>query len=178
MWTKRTAKSSGKSVMNAADIDRINKEKDERLKLAQQAASEANNTSRTTSGQLLLIAGAILTFSASVISSNTIITHLSWGWRHILIVSWAIFALSALFGLLGLFIDYYFFRRWNTYQFSVAEELTKGTPSPTKIKDTLSKLDSKKPASSSPLWPLIIQTLLIIVGVIMFLLVISHAVLN
>jgi hypothetical protein len=164
--------------MSPTVTDRINKEKDERQELAHKAGSEANITARTTSGQLLLIAGAILTFSASVISSGTIISRLSWNWKHVLVYSWLIFALSALFGIYGLLRDYYFFGNWNKYQIKFASELTKGLPKSTKITDVSKKMHSEKPNSSSPIWPLLIQTILIIVGVIVFLLVISHAVLT
>lgn len=156
--------------MTKQETDYRNKEKNARQDLANAASQEANTTSRTTSGQLLLIAGAILTFSASVMSSSYA-AHLSLGWDKALILSWVLFALSALLGIIGLFIDYSFFRKWQTYHFAVAESISESIGP-----DEAAEINKdKKPKRESPLWPLIAQSILIVIAVTIFIVVISRA---
>jgi hypothetical protein len=161
-------------------MDKVNNEKDKRQDLAFKAGDEANVTSRVTSGQLVLIAGAVLTFSASVISSNVIISTLSHSWKLILIWSWILFAGSVFAGLVGLVIDYRFFLRWHDYHQDVAEELGSGRYSDKNFRNAVAVVQARTglPKKSSTLWPLIIQGVLIVLATTLFLAVISHAVLN
>lgn len=156
-----------------SEIDRRNKEKNARLDLSQQAGQEANTTSRTTSGQLLLVAGAILTFSSSVLTSSYT-SHLSYGWKKLLVCSWILFAISALLGVVSLFIDYYYFRKWHRYHFAVGSTISNSV-SPEQAVD-MNK--NKKPKNESSLWPLIVQSILIVIAAALFIMIISHAVLT
>jgi uncharacterized membrane protein SirB2 len=156
------------------DIAYMDKEKDARLELANEAGTEANETSRVTSGQLLLIAGAILTFSSSVMSNTNSIKHLSHGWKIALISSWVVFAVSALASILSLLSDYFFFKKWHDYQFAVGLSIHDGLD-PDAAAD---KHKSQKPSGASPIWPLIVQSLLIFSGITLFIIVIAHMLLS
>jgi uncharacterized membrane protein SirB2 len=160
--------------MASNNIEHRNKEKDARLELAHEAGREANEVSRVTSGQLLLIAGAILTFSSSVMSNADSIKHLSHGWKMALIISWIIFAASALVSILSLFSDYFFFGKWHKYQFAVGLSIHDGLDPDAAAK----KHEADKPNGTSPIWPLVVQSLLIFSGITLFIIVIAHMLLS
>ena len=142
--------------------------------MATKAGQEANETSRVTSGQLLLIAGAILTFSASVMSNSQAVTQLSHGWKIRLILSWILFATSALVSIISLITDYYFFKGWNKYNLSVAKAITKKRDYDEAIDSNIDII----PRETSPIWPLLLQLCLIFSGMVLFLEVISHILLS
>ncbi|GGW15193.1 hypothetical protein GCM10018980_39960 [Streptomyces capoamus] len=156
------------------DVTYRNKEKNARLELAHKAALEANTVSRTTSGQLLLIAGAILTFSSAALSNTSLLINLSFSWKLCVIMSWGFFAASALVSILSLFRDYRFFVSWKTYHFKVSGRIADGdTPS-----GAVDALRSQLPKDETPMWPLYLQACLIFLGLLMLLSVIAHSLLT
>jgi len=153
----------------------INNEKDEYLKNETTAANEANITARALSGQLLLVAGAILTFSSAIISSQNTLSNLSYGWRGVLIGAWVLLALSAVAGMCQVLIDFKFFIKWRKYNHSVAEELVTGKYVSTNINEALKKY--VKPPESSISSAMILQGFFLGLGIALFIVVISHALL-
>lgn len=158
------------------EVGYINNEKDAYLRNEDNASSEANITARTLSGQLLLVSGAILTFSSAMIGSQSITSSLTYGWKKILIWSWVLLATSAAAGILQVWFDYRFFRKWKKYNHSVAEELVTGKYISTNINKAKAKFD--KPKDSSESYAMVAQGLFLVIGITVFLTVVSHILLS
>ncbi len=164
--------------MNAIEIEKaqveakfINHEMNEHQKLAVDAGAEANETQRMLAGQLILIAGTVITVSAVFLNTdhgNTLGLHS----KALLIGSWIAFAVSISSGILGLVLDSEFFVSWQKYHFGIAVEL--GTSKYTSL--TIQKARNKNPLpkARSPVWPLYGQIGLLALGGLTFLALIIH----
>lgn len=157
--------------MSPSDIAHRNKEKDAHLDLADKAAMEANTTSRTISGQLLLIAGAILTFSAAVLSSTSLTTSLPELWKGCIVASWILFGTSAFISILDLLNGYRFFRAWQKYHFAVAEKIAEDSMP----NEAIEALRGKKPEPATSMYLIYAQVVLIFAGLVLLLMAISHS---
>lgn len=170
--------SVSKEVIEQAqrEADYINNEKDAYLQNEDKASAEANTTARTLSGQLLLVSGAILTFSSVMLGSQNTTAALSLGWKRALICSWVLLAISAAAGIMQVWIDYRFFRKWKTYNHSIALELVTGKYISANIAEAKKKF--KKPEETSKSVAMIAQGGLLVIGVTIFIAVVSHVLLS
>jgi|GEM_PF-4955688 len=155
-----------------AEAQYVNNEKDQYLDSATHAGDQANVTSRTLSGQLLLISGAILTFSSAIIGGDSIVSKLSGDWKAALIVAWILLVLSAASGIGQIYSDRNFFVLWHKYNSDIAKELGTGKYNSSNIKDAINKFKKPKEASDSHL--LTMQVRLLVVGIVLFLIVVAH----
>jgi ABC-type Fe3+ transport system permease subunit len=173
-----TTPSTSRDLIERAqfEADYINNEKDAYLNNEDSAASEANTTARTLSGQLILISGAILTFSSVMIGSQSTTAKLSHSWREKLIISWVLLLLSACAGILQVWIDYRFFRKWKKYNHSIAVELVSGKYISTNVNEAKAKFN--KPNENSKSYAMAAQGLLLILGITIFLITVSHLLLS
>lgn len=154
------------------EADYINHEKEEFLKSSGTAALQANETFRTLSGQLILIAGTIITVSAAFLttdSSKMLVGHYA---KFLLIAAWVLFGSSIVSGIVSLYSDANFFVSWQKYHFNLAKELGSGKYT----SKTINKIydEHERPRDRGYLIPLYIQFVLMGLGGLLFMILIIH----
>ncbi len=157
--------------MTIEEVKFINGEKNARLELASAAIAGNNETQRQLAGQLILVAGTIITVGSIFLGPDR---SKSFGYHSELafLVSLALFVLSIVAGIVGFIYDANFFKEWHGYHYKIAERLGTGKYTSSNIKDVEKGL--KHPKKSSPRWPLYAQITFISLGGLFFLLLIVH----
>jgi len=156
------------------ELARRNKERRARAERADKASDEANKIAGTTSGILLAIAGAVLTFSSSALGSNNFPIQGHRDWKIAIIWAWALIGVAAMVCLIDLARDYRFFKKRLDYEYGIAESISMEV-SPEEAKDQWA---SKKPGNSTGLWLLGIEAALIFVGLTLLFTVFAKALLQ
>ena len=163
--TQRTSK-----VRFGKEVDYINHEIGEYQKSSVEVANQANETLRLLSGQLILIAGTMLTISAAFITDNLRSSPELESLKWLLAVSWIVLGSSMFLGIVDIIMTSKLFSAWSKYHYGIAAEL--GTGKYTSRNINKAKEKNKRPRNKSPQWPLYVQISLLGVGTLGFVIVI------
>lgn len=154
-----------------SDIDYVNHEKDEYLKKADATGSQGNEIYRLLSGQLVLVAGMIISFSAAFSVSHAA-QSIDYCSKVLLVTVWVSLSLSIAAGITGHLLDVALFKEWQSYYFNIANRLGTGRFIGKNFRKVFDNIDS--PKTQTPLWPLYAQITLLVISGLCFLLIITR----
>lgn len=168
--SKKVQKISQEELYSLAreEAQRINKLKDEYISAADDAARQANDTSRTIHGHLIVFSGTIISVSAVFINSTSS-PKLGYHSQLLLSAAWVIFLISIISGIYALDSGARFLKRWQTYNSKMAKLLASG-----KYTTQTLKSDNEVPRHHSSNIPGYIQYGTASLGVAMFLILMIH----
>jgi hypothetical protein len=156
------------------EAEYINREKEEFLKSSSTAALQANETFRTLSGQLVLVAGTVITVSAAFLTSDSSKVPVGNHAKYLLVSAWILLGGSIVSGIVSLYSDANFFVSWQKYHFALAKELGTGKYTSKTIGKIYEVHKEKRPRDRGYLFPLYIQFILMGLGGLLFMVLIIH----
>lgn len=168
--SKKVQKISQEELYTLAQEEarRVNKLKDEYISAADDAARQANDTSRTIHGHLIVFSGTIISVSAVFINSTSSpkLGHHS---QLLLATAWIVFLISIISGIYALDSGARFLKKWQTYNNKMAKLLGSGKYTTQTLKE-----NNAPPSHNSSDIPGYIQYGTASLGVVMFLILMMH----